>query len=62
MLTSKKAKWILSKDLIETIKLQFENLRIKDLALYYRIKNMVGFDQYQTFKKRYAQKTKDKIQ
>lgn len=48
-------------DLIEAIKLHFANLRIKDLALFYEIKNMAGLDQHWAFKKRYLQKTKNKI-
>lgn len=35
---------------------------MKDLTLFYEIKNMPRLDQYQIFKKRYSQETKDKTQ
>ena len=34
------------------MELHFENLRMKDLASFYRIKNMAGLDQHWVFKKR----------
>lgn len=58
----KKAKWILSEDPIEAMELHFENLGMKDLASFSGMKNVAGLDQHRTFKERYPQEAKDKIQ
>lgn len=57
-----KAKWILSKNLIETMELHLENLRIKDLVSFYGMKNMTGYNQHWVLKESYSQEIKDKIQ
>lgn len=44
MLVSKKVKYISFEDLIEGIKLYFKNLITKNLASFYKIKNMIKFD------------------
>ena len=38
MLASEKAKWILFKDLIEAMELHFQNLGMKNMALFYGMK------------------------
>ena len=39
-----KVKWILFKDLIKAIKLYFKNLEMKNLALFWGMKNMTKLD------------------
>lgn len=41
LIISKKVKYILFKDIIKAIKLYFENLKIKNMALFHKMKNMI---------------------
>lgn len=53
MLIFEKVKQILFKNLIKAIKLNIKNLKIKNLASFYKIKNIARLNQYWAFKKRY---------
>lgn len=53
ILAFEKIKCILFEDLIEAIELDFENLGMKNLASFYKMKNMAGLNQHWAFKKRY---------